>query len=176
MTKGCHSHRRIAAHDRRSRTELLIKRSISADLARLSRGEFGVLALSCLFRHAQHRADLGPRPIGATCRSNRFDEGSIELSASFSEVRNCPKRLRVSDDEVFCSDLVGPLLQRFRSCRSRSDHLVHHPFRNFGRAGIAWITATPSSSSTTPTSNGSPIVDGPMSIVTAEWSVSNARQ
>ena len=73
-------------------------------------------------------------------------------------------------------DIVRPFLQRLCSCNSCCAHFVHHPFRNFALAGIAWITATPALSSTTPSSIGSPTLEGPMNMVTAESLVSKARQ
>ena len=68
-----------------------------------------------------------------------------------------------------------PTLERCSSlCAGR--HGVHQTFRNLDRAGIAWMIATPSASSTTPISNSSPLEDGRMNIVTSASSVSKPRQ
>src|SRR5690606_440705 len=78
--------------------------------------------------------------------------------------------------EVGGLDGVGPGFERGGSLGSGLGHGVHHPSKNFGRAGMAWITAVPSSSLTTPTSGGPAFLAGPMYIVAPGSSVSKAGQ
>jgi hypothetical protein len=63
--------------------------------------------------------------------------------------------------------MVRPALEGGGSFSVGVAHGVQHPFRNFGRVRIAWITAVPSSSVTTPIRICSPPVDWSMNIVTA---------
>lgn len=69
-------------------------------------------------------------------------------------------------------DGISPRRECSSSFCSGLGHGDHHPWRNFDRAGMAWITAVPSSSLTTPISSGSAFVAGPMYTVTSRSSVS----
>ena len=84
----------------------------------------------------------------------------VNAVALVDELGDGAECLSVRDPEILRRYVVSPPLERGCSFSAGLAHGFHHPFRNFGRARIAWITAVPSSSLTTPISNGSPVVDG----------------
>jgi len=153
------------------------QRSFSlTDMARGLHRNLGVLALSGLLRDTEHCADLRPGAVGLSRRPDCLNQGSIEFPAPVCEFCDRAQRRRIGHLQVCAVDPVRPLFQCFGSLCSCRGHRLHQPFKNFALAVMAWITATPSSSSTTPTSSGSPARDGPTNIVTLGSSVSNARQ
>jgi hypothetical protein len=101
-------------------------------------------------------------------------ELGVDVVALISQLGDRSQRVRVSDAEVLGLHSVGPSFERCCLFGAAPSHGVHQPWRNFDLAGMAWITAVPSSSVTTPISSGSPWLDGPMNIVTAGLSVSKA--
>ena len=89
---------------------------------------------------------------------------------------NDAQRLGIDFLQISRLDPLGPRFEGLGSLGARLPHWFHHPFKNLGRAAMACITAAPSSSMTTPIPRGSDAIDGPMNMVTAGSSVSNARQ
>jgi hypothetical protein len=140
----------------------------SRDLSGRLRRDLGcVLALGGLLGDAEHRSDLGPGSIRVSGIADGIEQRRVDVVSLFHEFGNGPKRCSLRLDQIVGLDVVGPTLERLGvlcTCR----HGVHQPFRNLDRAGIAWMIAVPSASSTTPTSSGSPFVDGPMNIVTQD--------
>ena len=108
--------------------------------------------------------------------ADRVEQRRVDLVSLFHQFGDGPKRRGLRLDQVVGVNLVGPPLEARRRVVPVCRHGVHQPFRNLDRAGIAWMIATPSASSTTPTSSGSPFADGPMNIVTSASSVSKPRQ
>lgn len=111
----------------------------------------------------------------ASCSNGRI-EFVLDMATLIYEFGDLTQGVGVDCTKIVGGDVVGPTFKVGCSFLSWSTHCFPNPLRNFGRARIAWITAVPSSSVTTPTSNGSTLVDGPMNIVTASSSVSNACQ
>ncbi len=108
--------------------------------------------------------------------AHRLDDRCIDTFALLGEFGDRSQGLSVGSDQFVAADAVCPFLERCGAFGPCLAHGVHHPERNFLRAGIAWMIAKPSSSVTTPTSRGAEAVDGPMNIVTSGSSVSKARQ
>lgn len=131
-----------------------------------------VLSLGSLFRYAKHRSDLCPAAMSSTGGTDRISQFLVHLVAPLDQFSDGSQRFGVRQPQVCGINMIGPFLQRLLSLRSCLAHLVHQSFKNLSRASMAWIIAAPSSSATTPTSKGAPLVEGPMNIVTAGSSVS----
>ena len=114
--------------------------------------------------------------MSAASSSNGRIEFVLDMAPLIYEFGNLTQGVGVNRTKIAGSDVVGPTLEVGCSFLSCGTHCFPNPLRNFGRARMAWITAVPSSSVTTPTSNGSALVDGPMNIVTAPSLGSKARQ
>jgi MerR HTH family regulatory protein len=138
--------------------------------------DLGVLALSGLLGDAEHRSNLRPAALRTARQTDRIGEFLVDRITLVRELGDPAQCLSVRKLQVAGVDPVRPLLECLGSVCSRSAHSIHQPFKNFSLAFMAWMIATPSSSLITPTSNGSPVVEGPMNIVTAGSSVWKARQ
>lgn len=102
-----------------------------------------VLALGCLLRDAEHGADLGPGPVSSPGSADGFGEIGVDLVSLPGEFGDVAQRVGVGLVEVGWVDGVGPGLEGCGPFCSALGHGLHHPVRNLGRAGIAWITAVP---------------------------------
>lgn len=142
----------------------------------LSGGLRCVFSLGSLLRHAKHRSDLRPAAMSLTCRTDRCGQFFVHPIALFDQLGDSSQDLSVGNPEIGRINTISPFLQCLGPLRSCLAHLIHQPLRNFSRAFMAWMIAAPSSSVTTPTPNGSAVVDGPTNFVTAGSSVSYARQ
>ena len=111
------------------------------------------------------------RPSGG---SDRLCELGVDVVALIDRLGDRSQGVGVCDAQVLGLHRVGPSFERCCLFGAGPGHGVHQPFRNFDRAGKAWITAVPASSVTP--SKGSPLVDGPINIVTAGSFVSKAIQ
>ena len=100
----------------------------------------------------------------------------VDVVALIDQFGDRSQGVGVRDAQVLGLHRVGPSFERCCLFGAGPGHGIHQPCRNFDRAAMAWITAAPSSSVTTPISSGSPLLDGPMNIVTAGLSVSKALQ
>src|SRR4051812_1516356 len=99
------------------------------------------------------------------CTSGRPDgpcELGVDALTLIDQLGDRSQGLRISDAQVLGLHRVGPSFERRCLFGASPGHGIHQPCRNFDRAGMAWITAVPSSSVTTPISSGSPLLDGPM--------------
>ena len=115
----------------------------------------GVLALGGLLGDAEHRSDLRPWPLCASSGSNGRVEFVLDMAPLIDEFGDLTQGIGIDRTKVFRIDVVGPTLEVGCSFLSCGTHCFPNPFRNFFRARMAWITAVPSSSVTTPNSNAS---------------------
>ena len=145
-------------------------------MAELRGGLVFVLALCCLVGDAKHGPDLGPLSVRPSGRPEGLCELGVDVLTLIDQLGDRSQGLRISHSQLVGLHLVGPLFERRCSFGAGSGHGVHQPLSNLDRAGMAWITAVPSSSVTTLTSNGTPLVEGPMNIVRAGSCVSKALQ
>jgi len=60
----------------------------------------GVLALGGLLGHAEHRADLGPRPMIAARSSHRFGQRLVKSVASLGKLRDQPKGIGIGNQQI----------------------------------------------------------------------------
>jgi hypothetical protein len=81
---------------------------------------------------------------GATYAPNgRRSDLIVDVVASLASAAMLAT-LRVGDSELIRLDMIARHLRLHCSLGFATRSSVHHPFRNVGRAGIAWVTAAPS--------------------------------
>ena len=81
---------------------------------------------------------VGELGVDLVALIDQFGDGAERLGVGGSEIPGCTRSAHRSSAGGSFGAGLG--------------HGDHQPFRNFGRAGMAWITAVPSSSLTTPIS------------------------
>lgn len=82
-------------------------------------------------------------------QADRLGDSVIDFIALIGQLCDCPKRLGVCKRQIAGLDTIGPFLERLGAFSPRLAHFVHQSSMNLGRAGMAWMTAVPSSSVTT---------------------------
>ena len=98
--------------------------------------------------------------MGTSGRPDGPCEFGVDVVALIDQLGDRSQGTRVSDAQDFGLHGVGRSFERCCLFGAGPGDGVHQPCRNFDRAAMAWISAVPSSSVTTPVSSGSPLWTG----------------